>query len=124
MIGKGKVFVGMDAESALRALPLVPDFEYTKHEGEQPIPFVHRKLADGELYFLDNREDHDVTIDATFRVTGKTPEVWYSDTGKMARSSYKIYNGQTTVPLHLEPWGTLFVVFRTPARIELHSAPH
>jgi len=28
--------------------------------------------------------------------------------------SYKTADGRTTVPLHLEPWGAVFVVFRTP----------
>ncbi|MGH9539682.1 MAG: hypothetical protein ACRD3H_17285 [Terriglobales bacterium] len=27
--------------------------------------------------------------------------------------------GRTTVPLHFEPWGTLFVVFRKPAKSEV-----
>jgi hypothetical protein len=29
--------------------------------------------------------------------------------------SFKVAGGRTTVPLHLEPWGTVFVVFRKPA---------
>ena len=49
---------------------------------------------------------------ATFRVTGKAPELWYAETGKTEPVSYKIEDGRTTVPLHLEPWGTVFVVFR------------
>ena len=31
-------------------------------------------------------------------------------------ASYTIADGRTTVPLHLEPWGTVFVVFRKTAR--------
>ena len=30
-------------------------------------------------------------------------------------ASFTIADGRTTVPLHLEPWGTVFVVFRKPA---------
>ena len=37
------------------------------------------------------------------------------DTGKREPASFRIANGRTTVPLHLEPWGTVFVVFRKPA---------
>ena len=77
---------------------------------------MHRKLADGDLYFVDNRNDRDETVDATFRVTGKAPELWHAETGNAEPASYKIADGRTTVPLHLEPWGTVFVVFRTPTK--------
>ena len=81
------------------------------------------RLADGDLYFLDNRGDHDATVDASFRVTGKAPELWYSETGKIEPASYTIADGRTTVPLHFEPWGTVFVVFRTPAKASSRTLP-
>ncbi len=114
-LGKGKVFAGQDAASALLALNIAPDFDHTKPEPNTRIAFVHRKLADGDVYFLDNRNDRDETIDATFRVAGKAPDLWHAETGKSEPASYVIANGRTTVPLHLEPWGTVFVVFRKPA---------
>jgi hypothetical protein len=49
-------------------------------------------------------------------VTGKAPELWYAETGKAQPASYNIADGRTTVPLHLEPWGTVFVVFRKPSK--------
>jgi hypothetical protein len=111
-VGKGKVYAGQNAEAALKALGVTPDFDSNAPQNDQPIQFVHRKLADGEVYFLDNRSDQDATVDASFRVTGKTPELWYSETGKIEPATYKIADGRTTVPLHFEPWGTVFVVFR------------
>ena len=38
-------------------------------------------------------------------------------------ASYNIAGGRTTVPLHLEPWGTVFVVFRKAAKAESLSLP-
>ena len=85
--------------------------------------FVHRKLADGDLYFVDNRSDRAEQVDATFRVTGKAPELWHADTGKTEPVSFKIADGRTTVPLNLEPWGSVFVVFRKPTSANFaHSA--
>ncbi len=107
---------GRPAEAALKAMQLAPDFDYTKPEPDTRILFVHRKLADGDLYFLDNRTERDETVDASFRVTGKEPELWHAETGKSEPASYQIADGRTTVPLHLEPWGTVFVVFRKPRR--------
>ena len=34
----------------------------------------------------------------------------------MEPASFRTADGRTTVPLHLEPWGTVFVVFRKPAK--------
>jgi len=122
-LGNGKVFTGMDAKGALESLHVVPDFSYTKPEGGQPILFLHRMLADGDLYFLNNRGDQDASVDATFRVTGKVPELWYSDSGRISPVSFKISDGQTTVPLHFEPWGSMFVVFRKPAKQSSYIVP-
>jgi hypothetical protein len=92
-----------------------PDFEHSKPEADTRILFVHRKLADADIYFLDNRSDRSEAVDATFRMTGKAPELWYAETGRVERASYKIADGRTTVPLNFEPWGTVFVVFRKAA---------
>src|SRR5207247_11055879 len=35
----------------------------------------------------------------------------------------KIVNGRTTVPLHLDPWETVFVVFRHPAKAPARTLP-
>ena len=59
----------------------MPDFDYTKPESDTRLEFLHRKLADGDLYFVDNRGDHETTTEATFRVSGKEPELWYAETG-------------------------------------------
>ena len=114
-IGKGKVYAGEDAASALKTLNVEPDFDHGKPLPDTRIEFVHRKLAAGDIYFLDNRNERDETFDATFRIAGKVPELWHAETGKTEPASFTIANGRTTVPLHLEPWGTVFVVFRKPA---------
>ena len=123
-IGKGKVFAGMDAAAVLKAMDVTPDFDHTNPEADARIAFVHRKLADGDIYFLDNRNDRDETVVATFRVSGRVPELWHAETGKSEAVSFKIANGHTTVPLHLEPWGTVFVVFRKPTSVSARTLPN
>ena len=93
-------------------LRVAPDFSYTKPKSDTEVLFVHRKVADGDLYYVDNRRDRVEEVDATFRVAGKEAELWHADTGRMEAASYSIANGRTTVPLHLEPYETVFVVFR------------
>ncbi len=123
-VGKGEVYAGEDAASAVKMLDIEPDFDHTKPEADTRIEFVHRKLPNGDIYFLDNRNQRDETFEATFRITGKAPELWHAETGKTEPASYTIANGRTTVPLHLEPWGTVFVVFRKAATAPSLTLPH
>jgi hypothetical protein len=121
--GKGKVFASQKPEDVLQILEVAPDFEYTKSSPDASVLFVHRQLSDGDLYFVDNRTDRNESFDATFRVTGKEAELWHADTGKIEPVSYNTTNGRTTVPLQLEPWGTVFVVFRKAAKTSSRSLP-
>lgn len=122
-VGQGTVYAGQSLSDVFRALKVAPDFDYTKPENDTTILFAHRKLADGDIYFLDNRKDRTETVDASFRVSGKLPELWHADTGKITPASYKIADGRTTIPLHLEPWGTVFVVFRKPTNVMSRTLP-
>ena len=122
-VGKGTVYAGQSLTDVFAAIKLKPDFDYTKPESDSTLQFAHRKLADGDLYFVDNRGDHDATVDATFRVAGKSAELWHPETGKTEPASFKISDGATTVPLHLEPWGTVFVVFRHATKETQRALP-
>jgi len=122
-VGKGKVYAGQNAEAALHALGIAPDFDHTTPESDTRILFVHRRLPQADIYFLDNRSGRDETVDASFRLTGKTPELWYAETGKSQPVSYRIAGGRTTVPLHFEPRGTVFVVFQKPAKSPSQTLP-
>ncbi len=114
-VGAGRVFAGMSASDAVKALQLAPDFEYTKPQPDTILMFVHRRVADGEIYWVNNRRKRDEHMDATFRVTGKAPEIWHADTGVIEPASYRTVNGRTIVPLRLNENDAVFVVFRKPA---------
>ncbi len=111
---KGHVYAGMTPAQALAALDVTRDFSYSG-AGDAQVLFVHRLLTGGDIYFVDNRADHPIDITATFRVTGKAPELWDAATGQAQPVSYRIDEATTNVPLHLEAYGTVFVVFRKPA---------
>lgn len=121
--GKGRVLCGQDLEAALKMLKISRDFDYTRPETDARLLFVHRSVADGDLYFVDNRSDRAEVIDASFRVTGKSAELWHADTGAIEAASYRIGDGHTTVPLRLAPYETVFVVFRHPAGTTSRSIP-
>ncbi len=114
-VGKGKIFAGMSASEVISALKLLPDFEYAKPQPDTILMFVHRRVADGEIYWVNNRRKRDENMDCTFRVTGKAPEIWHADTGVIEPASYRIVNGRTIVPLRLNENDAVFVVFRKKA---------
>ena len=122
-VGKGRVYAGASANEVLASLGVPKDFEYNKPEADTTLMFLHRKLSYGEIYFVDNRQDRAENLEVTFRVDGKAPELWDAATGEKQAASYRIASGRTTVPLHLDPYGTTFVVFREPATLAAWEAP-
>ncbi len=122
-VGKGTVYAGKPLGEVFEALKVAPDFDYSKPDSSTRLLFVHRKLTDADVYFVDNRSEKPAAVDATFRVSGHAPELWYAETGKSEPVSYKIADGKTTVPLQLEPWGTVFVVFRKAAKATTLTLP-
>ncbi|MEO6092075.1 MAG: glycosyl hydrolase [Novosphingobium sp.] len=115
VVGKGRVIASTDVEGALGAIGLTPDFHFTGGQADSEILFVHRKLSDGDSYFLSNRKDRAEMIEARFRIAGKAAELWHADTGESEPVSYRIENGETLVPLALAPEESVHVVFRKPA---------
>lgn len=115
IVGRGRVMASQDVEATLKNLGVLPDFSYTKSKPDMEIIFTHRKLADGDAYFVSNRQNRAETVEARFRVTDKEPELWRADTGQAEPLSYRIEAGQTIVPLELAAEDSFFVVFRKPA---------
>lgn len=122
-VGRGRVIVGNDAETGLRAAGLRSDFSYDNPTGDREVLFLHRQLADGDVYYLTNRKDRQETFEARFRVTGKTPEIWWPETGASEPVTYRIENGETVVSLDMRPQDAFFVVFRKPATANAFTAP-
>jgi len=127
-VGKGRVLQQGSVDEALQQAKIAPDFTFKKSRPDSEILFVHRRTPTADLYYIDNRTDQAESIDASFTITGKEAELWHADTGKTEPASYSIADGRTTVPLKLDPYGTVFVVFRNPARnssrhlAEVHEA--
>jgi hypothetical protein len=121
--GKGKVFGAGTIAEAMASLKVTPDFEYSKPQADTELAFVHRRLAEGDVYWLSHRNERTEDLEATFRVAGKAPELWHPDTGATEPVSYRIVEGRTFVPLHLDANDAVFVVFREAAMGSSRSLP-
>lgn len=108
--GNGMVLSGMSMQEAFDLLKVIPDARITKSDS---ILFIHRRLDDGAVYFVSNQRSVPVSIDAAFRVTGKSPQLWNAIDGSVRDMSAYADNGTTTtVPLQLAPLESAFIVFR------------
>ena len=107
----GKLVSGQTAEQWLAEQGVSPDFTATA-----PLRYIHRATGDADIYFVANPEPNDVEAVATLRVSGKRPELWWPDSGRIeSLAAFTVKNHCTSVPLRLGPSGSVFVVFRSSA---------
>lgn len=114
--GKGRVVWGMAMPEVLAWLGAPPDFDY-QAAGPARLVYIHRRVGQADLYFVSNQNHREVAVDCRFRVRGRLPELWHPDTGTMEPAPvWREEAGRTVVSLRLGPAGSVFVVFRKPAR--------
>ena len=107
----GKILTGKSAQDFLAERGVPADFT-----ASPVLRYIHRTIGDAEVYFVANPEPAAVEAVASFRVAGRQPEIWWPESGCMESSvAFLESNGVTRVPLHLEPAGSAFVVFRKPS---------
>ena len=114
--GKGRVFWGQPLRAVLDKLNVKPDFEFTARSGDAAINYIHRRVGGAEVYFVTGRRRRSEDLVCTFRVEGKRPEFWNAATGEIIPVGiYDLVDGRVRVPVRLDPAGSVFVVFRSPA---------
>ncbi len=121
--GKGRVIASRDAEAALASTGIGPDFRITKGAQDADYRFVHRKLADGDLYFVNNRTDKAGSIETRFRMTGRQPEIWRAIDGTATPVSYRIEGDETVIPLDVGAEDAFFILFRKPVATPSATVP-
>ena len=108
--GKGRVVWGK-GKSLADVMGVVADFASSKPN----VLYVHRvdKTSTSDIYFVSNQTRSSRVVECTFRVDGKAPELWFPDSGKIENPAlYTTKNGTTTMPIHFDPVGSVFVIFR------------
>jgi hypothetical protein len=110
-VGKGKVFAdGHSIEDVFAATDVQPDLLI---DDDPNALFIHRTLPDGDIYFISNQSNSAITIHPRFRIAGKMPELWNPLTNEIRElKEFSASGGMTTVPIRLQEFESLFVVFR------------
>ena len=114
--GRGKIYWGKPLQEVLALERTPADFEYNRPEIDTNLTWIHRRSPGADIYFVANQKNRSEDVKTSFRVEGKEPELWRPDTGTIDAAAYRIENGRTVVPLHFDPYGSIFVVFRRAAR--------
>ena len=76
---------------------------------------VHRTLPGTEIYWLSRPGEEGASVEVSFRVKGKKPQVWHPETGLAEDVAYRQEKGRTIVALNLVPDDAVFVVFHEKA---------
>ena len=106
--GSGTVFCDTDSRAALKSLHVLPDFDSSSGQ----LDYIHRADAQRDIYFVRNGRSSSVDTVAQFRVTGRTAEIWNAVDGTITlQNSHETEDGRTRMPLHLDPFGSAFVIF-------------
>ena len=124
-IGTGRIISGKPLAEVLASAGIEPDVMLGPVT-PRGYKWIHRRIEERnlDLYFVSSQHPEAVQAEASFRVTGREPEFWDAATGAIAPAKgWRVENGRTIVPLPLDPYGSLFVVFSRPATARAGEPP-
>lgn len=110
--GKGKIVWGVPIGDVLRGFGPMPDFSVIGPRTAQTVNYIHRLIDGTDVYFVASPQAGETTFLCSFRVSGRAPELWWPDTGRIERIAvYDTVPEGTRIPIRLGPYGSVFVVF-------------
>lgn len=116
-VEKGRIAWGMKARDVLIKDGLAPDVEFSENSADADLRWIHYRIGGNEVYFVCNQKPREESTTAIFRCGDKTPEFWNAVDGTIRKANtFTFKDGRTSVPLKFEPNGSMFVVFRSPAK--------
>lgn len=136
-LNKGRVFDHGEIEPLLMQLSVAPDLTHTKPTAlgpilSRPMPigdsdddlvYIHRHTAASEIYFLATQKLQGFETTVSFRIGDREPIEWNPMTGERTPVSYNVHDGITSIPLHFEADGSMFLVFGPPIATRQKTIP-
>lgn len=114
--GKGRVYPGgTSLETVFADLGMQPDCLLTVDGCT--VNFLHRTLADAEVYFVSNKDFKPTHVEASFVDSGYSgAEIWDPTTGYRNGLACTVKDGRQELSFDLEQDGTAFIVLRNDAK--------
>lgn len=111
--GAGRIAPAQDLRPVLRRLELLPDVEIAEVDA---VEWTHRQGAGWDAYLFANQADAPAHFTARVRVSGRAPELWDAEHGRVTRLGAWTDDGaRTAVPMSLPAHGSVFLVLAEPA---------
>jgi hypothetical protein len=112
--GKGRIIQGPYEASSFNELGIRKDFIASDENGNQTgsVAWNHRKEAEKDIYFVANQLEEARTLELSFRIANKVPELYNPVTNETRQcKQWQTGNGYTKLTYRFEPNESLFVVF-------------
>jgi hypothetical protein len=118
--GQGRILWDAGFQPIFERDGLAPDFSYTAADKTE-LNYIHRRAGDTDIYFVANARQQPVEAELAFRVSGKRPQFWHPDSGRIEPAGqFKEADGQTRLNYRFDPSGSVFVIF---APVDQAAAP-
>jgi hypothetical protein len=92
-------------------MKLIPDFSFSGGELGDSITYIHRRNGDMDIYFVASAEPEARQANLAFRAEGKVPWLFDPASGEvLPLAVYTQYKDRVELPLHLDPYGSAFIV--------------
>ena len=101
--------IGKEIAASLAIRGIDPDWTYT---GTDSLNFVHRRLSDAEIYWVNSPVNEYRKAEVSLRISGLKPYLWHPVSGEMKEISYSFAEGRTKLMLEFEPHDAYFIVFK------------
>jgi hypothetical protein len=105
-------------EITAKVLAALPESDLLVDQATTGLKYNHRRLKDGDVYFLFNEGETALDLKATLATngTGRQAESLDAHTGRIEPLAGAAFgNGKVTVPVTLEPWATKLIVISSSA---------
>ena len=113
--GKGLVTWGVTAREYLLSKGVSTDFNVVESDSKTDYDYIHYTIGNSDVYFATNQTTERQKINCQFRVSGLQPELWDALTGEIREAkAFTQKDDITTLPLTLEPYGAIMIVFNKP----------
>lgn len=121
-VGSGHVAWGMTARELLHSMEVTSDVHIEGTDRTEDIQWIHYRIGDDDVYFVCETKGKPAKLQAGFRVTGRLPELWDAVDGSIREAqTFSVNDHCTEIPLVLDPFGSLFVVFRQSSEQNLRN---
>ncbi|WP_298196425.1 glycosyl hydrolase [Novosphingobium sp.] len=110
LVGRGRVLGRGTVSDAMTVLSLPPDADCRTVSADGKVIWLHRRLADRDLYFVANQRRRAEQVHCDLRVSQGVPELWNAEDGTVVRPAVFGHDrDRTQVTVDLPPAGSTFI---------------